>query len=404
MNCSRIETSMHSLQQHGSADPRIGRPASGRANWSLFCALSCAATMLIACENAGPRTGNGLTSEQVWSTRDRSIAGRMASPNDPLGEYTIPVTFDQRSVRQSAIEVLHHAAESTNPLLRANALEAIHYAPESALPAVQRALGDPNRGVRFIAAMTVGDLALCDLSSLVRPLLLDDADSVRAAAIYALDRCGEAPDHSPLATMLFSDDPEVRANAAVVLGRLGNRTAIPMLRSAVGRELPRVPAERIRIVDLQIAEALVKLGDERQLDVIRAALFAPVAEQGEIVALACQLTGRLEDRRALTNLRDMATREGQRQLPTEIRLAAAEAIARIDQSAAPIAVALFHADSERFDHRAQAAITLGAMDHPAALEALKQLLTDSNPLVQIAAAGGLLQHLGPEGQHLSRER
>jgi hypothetical protein len=362
--------------------------------------LLIAALLLAGCETGG-KSSIGVGSEQVWSTRDRSIAGRSPNPND-TNQSTIRVTLDRGTLRESAIEVLQQAAESTNPMLRANAIESLHHAPDEAQSIVQRALGDPNRGVRFIAAMTVGDLALCELSSLVRPLLHDESQSVQAAAIYALDRCDEEPDPNPLASMIFSDNPEVRANAAVVLGRMGNRSAIHMLRSAVGREMPRVPIERIRIIDLQIAEAIVKLGDDRQLDVIRAALFAPVAEQGEIVALACQMAGRLEDRRALTNLRDLATREGQRRMPPEIRLAATEAIARLDPGAAPLEVALRHADSERFDHRAQAAVTLGAIDHPAALNALMQLLADSNPLVQVSAAGGLLQHFN-QHQQLSLE-
>lgn len=373
----------------------MAREYRGGNAGSAWLAVACCLALVpsIGCESGGSTTDGPRQTEQVWSTRDRSIAGRSAEANGQLGEHTIPVDFDRPTVHESAVDVLRQAAESTNPLLRAHAIEAIQYAPNDAKPIVQQALGDSNRGVRFTAIMTVGDLELCELSSLVRPLLHDESQSVQAASIYALTQCDEDVDPGPLASMIFSENPEVRANAAIVLGRIGNPSAMTMLRSAVGREMPRVPPERVRIIDLQIAEAIVMLGDDRQLDVIRAALFAPVAEHGEVVTLACQMVGRLNDRRAASNLHNLATREGRRQLPPEIRLAATEALAQIDPGAAPIGVAVQYADSERFDHRAQAAATLGAIDHPAAINALEQLLTDSNPIVQIAAAGGLLRQI-----------
>jgi HEAT repeat protein len=414
MKRQNVKTSKRQKSQSGSREHLKKSQACGEGAsafraieiarlWNIltfrrFDVLTFLVVMLViaGCESS-PSTG-----EQVWSTRERPMADRGTESAGPAVGPRIPVSVDHESVREGAMEVLNRAAESTNALVRANAAEAIQHAPADAPPIIQRALGDLNRGVRFTAAMTVGDLKLCELSSLVRPLLLDESESVRAAALYALDRCNEEVDLNPLRSMIFSDNPEVRGNAAIVLGRLGNRTAIPMLRRAVSREMPRVSPERVRIVDLQIAEAIVLLGDDRDLEIIRASLFAPVAEQGEIVALACQMAGRLGDHRSLINLRDLATREGRRQMPPEIRMAAVEAIARMDPIGAPIEIPTLYASSDRFDHRAQAAMTLGLIDHPASANLLLQLLTDSNPLVQVAAAGGLLQRLNAEQRALHR--
>lgn len=331
-------------------------------------------------------------SGQAWSTKQDSIF-TFGEPTLNAPQFAVETVagYDRQNLRRSAIRLLDEASLSQDPVLRANAIEAMHYAPERLDPFVRRGLVDDNRGVRFIAAMTLGKFQMKDLAHLARPLLLDESQSVKAAAIYALHRCGEQVDLNPLADMLRSSNPEVKANAALIIGELGNRSAAPMLRNAVGRNMERVSPARAQVVDLQLAEAMVKLGDERQLEVIRASLFAP-AEQGEIVALACLMAGRIGDVRAMANLHQLATRTGQRQLPAEVRMAAALAMAQIDPAEAPVDVPLEFVRSERFEHRAQAALTLGAMSDAQSLPTLARLLSDSNPMVQVFAAGGLLQH------------
>lgn len=346
--------------------------------------------MLNACQSSG----------EAWSTKDQSIT---SGSNPTLNQDPDPIAVntdaaDGGALREAAIDLLREASAASDPLLRANAIEAMHHAPESIEPFVQAGLGDENRGVRFIAAMTAGKLQLESLSNLVYPLLQDESPSVQAAAIYALHRCGERVNPGPLAQMLESSNPEVKANAAMVLGELGNDSAVPMLRNAVGRGLSRVSEARTQIVDLQIAEAMVKLGDDRQLEVIRATLFAP-AEQGELVALACQMVASIGDVRAVPNLLQLALRDGQRRLPAEVRMAATHALAQLDPAQAPLEVPMEFVDSNRFEHRAQAALTLGAISDEQSLSALRQLLNDDHPMVQVFAAGGILQ-AAPEAESL----
>ena len=135
---------------------------------------------------------------------------------------------------------------------------------------------------------------------------------------------------------------------------------------------------------------MVKLGDDSGLEGIRAGLFAP-GEQGEVVALACQMCGRLGDVRATRNLLDLATREGRRQAPAEIRLAATAALARIEGRLAPESVPMEYVSSESYTVRAQAALTLGALGRPSALPTLAAMMGDANPIVQVSAAAAILQ-------------
>lgn len=327
---------------------------------------------------------------QRWGTKADSLEPKpivapilAVSPSD-IGEYR------SNELREAALELLRQAMESTYPLLRANALESLQQAPEVFDPFVRKSLVDPNYGVRFVAAMSIGQLKMKHLAHLAEPLLRDQSLSVRAAAIYALRQCGHQVDLTPLAEMLLSNEPEIRGNAVMILGDLGDSTAASMIRRAVHKPMPRIPMARTKMVNLQMAEALVKLGHEKEIAVIRAALFAP-AEQGEISALACMICGRLKDGQAVSDLNNIALAEDKSKRSAEIRMAATWALAKMRSSMAKTAVPLEYLGHEQFQLRAQAASTLGEMGDLAVLPNLGTLLQDQNPLVQVAAAGAILR-------------
>ena len=341
-----------------------------------------------------------VTTGEPWSTKNLSTpvgatdAARLHVEVAPEGRN--PAALDPHEhLRDTALQILRQAADAEYALLRANSIEAMQYAPEHLDPLVRRGLVDDNRGVRFVAAMTIGQYRMDSLAHLLEPLLRDESESVQAAAIYGLRRCEKTVDLTPLSSMIVSDDPEVRANAAVVLGDLGNPTAVPVIRQAVGRGMDRVNAAKVKMVDLQLAEALVKLGEDRHIEAIRAALFAP-AEQAELTAIACMMCGRLRDERTVPNLIRLARLTGQFQQPAEVRMAATWALAHIDPASSTTDVPMEYVASRQYQLRMQAALTLGEIGLPAALGALATLLADDNPLVQVAAASAVLQVLDPE--------
>jgi len=330
---------------------------------------------------------------EPWSTKDQTVAGPLASASlhvEPMPQSQNP----EIGLSDTALGILRQASTAPYPQLRANAIEAMQFAPEHLDPLVRRGLVDENRGVRFAAAMTLGKHRMKDIAHLLEPLLRDESESVQAAAIYGLKRCGKPVDLSPLATLILSDDPEVRANAALVLGDLGNASAVPVIQRAVGRGMSRVNAAKVKLVDLQIAEALVKLGEEKQIEGIRAALFAP-AEEGELTAVACMMSGRLQDERTIPNLVRLARITGDYQQPAEVRMAATWGLARLDPAMASIDVPMEYVTSDKYQWRFQAAMTLGEIGNPGSLTTLSTLMNDENPLVQVAAASAILQILHP---------
>lgn len=334
--------------------------------------------------------------QENWSTKEQSALPALTMrPEVDMGPH-IAVQVSAENLQTGAIEILKRAADSTNPLLRANAIEGMKHAPHAAPEAIRKGLGDENRAVRFVATMLVGQLKLTDMRTLVEPLLKDESESVQAAAIYAVRRLGGKPDLNPLSRMLLGEDAEVRANAALVLGELGDPSAVSLLRYALGHGLLKSGSARRKIVEMQIAEAMVKLGDVQQLEVIRASLFSR-PEEGEITALACQICGEVKDEASLPNLLDLATRGGKMQQSAEIRMAAALAASRIDPQQAILGVPTAYVGSPRFELRAQAAATFGATRQQAALQYLARQMDDPNPLVQVSAAAGVLEieHAGP---------
>lgn len=343
--------------------------------------------------DGGGQAAGGATGESnrpaEWGSKER-LAGR--EPQMP--KLNIPEEVNAEAIpelRAGALRLLSQAADSTNALLRANATEAMQAARRDEAESIVRlGLADENRGVRFVAAMTVAELEMADLATLVEPLLDDPSGSVRAAAILALHRTGREVDPTPLSGMLMTNDAELRGNAAMVLGELGNPSAIPMLRSALREPLEMTTVTRQRIVELQIAEAMVKLGRTSELEVIHAALFNP-EQQAELVALACQILGRLGDPTYAPAMENKALTRGRQEQPAEVRLAAATALAHLDPSKAPISVPLEFVKHDRYELRAYAAASLGWFGDPLALGALRSLLADENPVVQVAAAGSILR-------------
>lgn len=303
-----------------------------------------------------------------------------------------------KSPSELALDILVAASSSQEAIYRAHALEGLQPATAALESATFRLLADPNPGVRFAAAVTVGRNRFVQCAQVVEPLTLDPNLSVRAAALYALVRLGRVVDITPLAQLMMSEDADVRSNAFFVLGELRNPSAIPLVETAVGRPLIGADRTRARIVDLQAAEAMAKMGDYRQFDPIRAALFAP-SDQSEIVALACQIVGEINDRGARGHLIGIWNGKEQLQKPLEIRLIVGTALIRIGEpNVQPILQLCETAIKDPSPSvRAQASATLGWVGGPRALALLSQTLADPVPIVRLTAAAGYLRAM-PESQ------
>jgi HEAT repeat protein len=325
--------------------------------------------------------------------------GRPAQAAGPAAGSSLNAV-DRSRAREAAIGVLLELTQSEDPQVRANAIEGLLAAPARLETVLPGALADPNAGVRAVAAMAVGKARMGGLVEAVRPLAKEESPFVKAAALFALRRCGDGANPTALGAMVTGDpSARVRAHAAYLLGELGEKGTSAMLREAAQLQVTRANAAEMKVLGVQIAEALVKLGDESQIHTIRAALYPATAEELDATVLAAQVLGGLQDRASEGQLRNLASMQDPagRSMPLEVRLAVVGALGSMGASA-PIdeAVGLLGGGPE--PAQIQAAWALGQVGSAGAVAALEAALAagpGATPeRVRVATASGLLRATG----------
>jgi HEAT repeat protein len=317
--------------------------------------------------------------------------GQRAGQPGNAGIISTPV--DVSKLREEAIAIVEQMAANPDGAVRANAVEAAAFVPRRLRAIIDAGLSDSTPGVRAVAASAVARSQSKDLLPRVEPLLEDPNHSVQVAAMHAYLKNGRAIDQSPLGRMLMNDDsPWVSRQAAFVLGESGNRSALGLLRSAAAQRGPVLPPSHQLVFQLQIAEAMVKLGERDQLPVIRAALYPSQPEELEAAALAAQILGELRDRESIGQLLNVLAyrdREGN-PYPAEVRLGVASSLARMGTDTAVIAADDYLADANPVI-RAQAASVYGSHPGPKYWDRLRTLMQDKDPSVRVAAAAAVLR-------------
>lgn len=350
--------------------------------------VGAVATIALAIVSSG--CAKSRTSSTASSPKSPSP---QAAPLDPLAAAEL---------REQALALLERASRDPNPAVRANAIEGLMVVPPRAQRLVSAALRDENAGVRSVAAIAVGKSPLPVLAEEVRSLTTDASPFVSCAAIYALAKCGQPVDRTPIGTALLNDpSTRVRSHAAFVLGELGDASAGALLRDAARKPISQASESEYKLLQLQISEALVKLGDSSQLNTLRAALYPAQPGDLEATALAVQILGQLRDRESIPNLVFLSARKDRtgRTMPAEVRLAVAAALARMGMSQGDFIADEFLSDRNPAV-RAQAAHVYGETGQSSNLAKLSRLMADPEGVVQVSAATAILK-IGANGTRVN---
>lgn len=301
---------------------------------------------------------------------------------------------------EKAVQIVIAAASSDNPALRANATEAMQLMPKRAEPVVRNSLADTNPAVRFAGAVVAGMLKMNQLSDALYPLTEDPNHSVRAAALFSLKHMGKNVNISILAHYLnHRTDTGLRSNVAMILGLMGERSAVPLLKQAALVPMPRARASDAELVRIQIAEALVKLGVDAELSSIRAGAFRDTRTMGEVRVLSIRAMGDVDDQRMIPAIARFLDSEDE---PVEVRLASAEALAKMEEYR-NVEYVIQMTQSEANEElpgpvvtavRSQAAYVLGFYDDSNSLQRLIEMMNDPNPQVRIFAATSVVRRVG----------
>lgn len=282
-------------------------------------------------------------------------------------------------LKRRARDLLERAARGGDGVARANAIEALaKLAPEDSLSIFREAVASNNLVVRYAGCLALGDARDTSSLTVLRSLRNSREDRLRMAAAYATYRCGDAGAAEILVDILNSHPNEqLRADAAFLIGKLGEPRAAQRLKLAQRRE-------KSHLVLLHIVAALAMLGDGDSVD----ALIYYTQSDMTSRLIALQTLADLAPARARGALRRVL---GDKELYLQARLIAARGLGELhDASGYQLALdSLSHKAKEppeTMQIRVNAALALGAIGKSGVLRGLERLAeTETNQQTQVAA-------------------
>lgn len=317
----------------------------------------------------------------------------------------------------AARETLQFAAQDDDPGTRWMAIEALaHTVGAGAGQVFVRGLGDPEAAVRAAAAMAIGDVGYAPAKTAVKAMA--EAKGTRfwesdrrtyCAIIYALYRLGDNTHTESLGKLLWDKENQVRANAALVMGKMGEPSATGPLKMLLNDE-------QDAMVQIQLIESLALLGDERARRLLEA--YAKTRFVDEQV-MAIQAMARAKCPRAVHVIRERLAAKH----PPRVRVVAAGALGRlgqfdyrgynlcIDSVRTPLAVlkSAFGTDRKNTEDHAKslqqlAATALGWIGRDGAVDYLHPLLRHQEGGVRVAAAMSMLRLLPGQAEKMRQHK
>jgi len=300
-----------------------------------------------------------------------------------LGDFYVT---NVASARAEAKHVIDEALADSDPVVRVNAIEVVGTTGRlDLMPKVQRLLTDPTVPVRFAAALAVGDLRYAPAKGLLGPLLKDEDSNVIVAASYAMGRLGATDYYRVVVEGAESKDQTVRANAVLLLGKIGDRQFLKFVKTA---HEDKFSSDKVRF---QALEARARLGDEEVLKRLWALVYSAYADDRLLAVRALGTLGTPQARDILiTKLDDTVL---------EVQLAAAEQLGRLsDHTGEPQVLEVFEKNlAGGLDKQATermnvlTALAIGQIGTPALTKYLPQLLKNESKYVRVAAAKAVFQ-------------
>ena len=336
------------------------------------------------------------------------------APSEPA------MVTDPNRARVDAEWTLRTAADDRDAETRMNALEALsQVAGDKAGRIYMQGLSDPAEGVRFVAAIAVGETKYAPAKAKLIQMASDDPKvgepdrRVYAAVLYALYELKEKSYARGLAKLLRDDLWQVRDSAALVLGKMGNPISINLLKLQLG-------AEMNNLVKVRIVESLAMLGDTHSLMVLASYTQENSLDQTLIAIDAMANTSTNTRESGFARTLGYLTQPNH---PPRVRIRAAGALAQLghfDKGAYDyVRTALADPELVLQDaYKGQVTITpleakltqelaaksLGLMGQLSAIDALTPVLKDSFGPLRVSAARSILQLLPPQSELLPATR
>ena len=227
-------------------------------------------------------------------------------------------TYIAKPLTIKAKEILDESLASEEALLRMNSIEVISNTKEMGLmPRITKLLTDPIVPVRFAATLAIGDTRYMPATYMLTKLKKDPDMNVRVGAAYALTVLGEENLESIIMEGIQSDDQTIKANSALVMGKLRDPKFIKVLHWVLKDELSSDKAK------IQAIESLAMLGDEGMYQKAWALLISKRADDRVI---GIRVMGHLRTTQAVKAIKTMINDE-----VVEVQMAAASMLAKLGE-------------------------------------------------------------------------
>jgi len=292
-----------------------------------------------------------------------------------------------KSLVEQASTIVQAGLKDSDPRVRTNAIEvAATTGRKELMPQIELMLADEFIPVRFASALAVGDTGYSPAKNRLSQLLKRADENTALAICFALYKLGDTSQLTTIANALSSRDMNVRANAALLLGKAGNKNAAAILWQAMNAK------EADDKVRFQAAESLARLGDEKIFPGILAMLQNVNADVRLLGVLAMGALGTESASGALTTqLSDQVI---------EVRLVAAEQLGKLGQTTGePEVLDVFKQNlTAKMDPIAAervnclAALAIGQIKTAAVMKYLPILIKNESKFVRLAAAKAVLMN------------
>jgi len=293
-----------------------------------------------------------------------------------------------RDPQSQAGQIVLDGLADPDPQIRANSVEVVVTTRQVRfMPQVQKLLRDEAVPVRFLAIMAVGDLEYTLARNDVAPLLNDPNPNIKMAAAYAMMKLGDAKFYKVFRDQVTNEDQTVRANAALLLGKSGQKDALRFLYWTLQR-----PDSADKVV-LQALESIAMQHDERIYPKLWSRLISAYADDRLLGIRAMGALGTEQAKIAIITMLDDGI--------VEVRLAAAEQLGKLGEPIGEAKVAevfdknlLAEMDTEsQFRVKVLSALAIGEIGSESLGKHLPQLLRDPSKPVRLAAAKAVLRRM-----------
>jgi HEAT repeat protein len=185
-----------------------------------------------------------------------STCGCVRQDERKTQKATLLAEVPVEKLQTRATLIIQTSLSDTSAYVRNHAIEAaIETKQRQLMPEILKKLEDTSVAVRFTAAVAVGELECPTCKEQLSKSFKDANENVRIASAYSMIRLGDMSGYQLIRDAAVATDPTLRANALLLLGKLGSKDDLPLIYKATG------DTETVDKVRMQAVDSIARLKD-----------------------------------------------------------------------------------------------------------------------------------------------